>query len=319
MTNTAPQKTVLIGGGSGFIGRFLTQRLRQQGWRVLVISRDTARGDLTWDDIARHGLPPCAVVINLAGKHILDMRRRWNQRYIDELYASRLETTRCLVNKMNAAVTPPQVFISVSGKCFYGTSSNNQFVEHAGPGEDFPGQLCAHWEAAAKHIDTGRIRHVQIRLGIVLGPAHDKLTNTGILPALRLPFLFGLGAKFGNGRQYFPWVHIDDVTGLMIKAINDPGLHGTYNTVSPGIVTHEYFMNALSRVMRRPAWFRIPAWVIRLIVGKDRMPILTAGQYVVPKRTLEAGYRFEFPDLDNALDNLFQITHTGVPHYVSRH
>lgn len=311
--------TVIIGGGSGFIGRFLTSRLRQQGWRVLVISRSQNKGDLTWADIEQNGLPACDAVINLAGKHILDMRKRWNQRYIDELYASRLHTTQTLVESMNKAEQPPKVFISVSGKCFYGTSQNKQFIENASAGEDFPGQLCAHWEAAAQQIDTSKVRHVHVRVGIVLGPARDKLNNTGILPALRLPFRFGLGAKFGTGKQYFPWVHINDVTGLMIKAIRDSSMHGTYNAVSPGIVQHEQFMNELSRVMKRPVWFRIPESVIRLIVTKDRMPILTQGQYVVPQRTLEAGYQFEFPSLSAAMNDLFNVNYHGELNYVSHH
>ena len=301
---TNNSKTVLIGGGSGFIGSALTQRLRRAGWRVLILSRSRSRGDLTWEDLEANGLPLCDVVVNLAGKHILDPRRRWTEAYIEEVIASRVNTTRALLNAINDSVQPPELFISTSGKCFYGTSESCQFYEEAGAGDDFPGRLCRLWETTASGIDTSRTRHVHIRTAIVLGPVKGTLTNGGILPILRLPFLIGLGSKFGSGQQYFPWVHVDDVTGLMTYAIENHAMHGAYNAVSPHIVRNEEFMRAFARALRRPVLFRIPSLVVRTLVGKDRMPILIEGQHAVPKRTLAAGYQFRFPHLETAVADL---------------
>lgn len=298
------QQTVLIGGGSGFVGRFLKRHLEQQGFKVLILSRSALRGDVTWQQIKEQGLPACSAVINLAGKHILDMRRRWTEAYKNEVLNSRIETTRLLVDAINRSPTPPSVFISASGKCFYGTSNTRTFVETAGPGDDFPGQLCHQWETAASCIDTSRVRHVHIRLGIVLGPMKDKLSNTGIVPLLRLPFLFGFGAKFGSGNQYFPWIHIDDVCRLFHKAIADSDMQGKYNAVSPNIVSQKVFMQQFAKTLHRTVLFRIPVSLVRLIVSEDRMPILTQGQHVFPDRTLKSGFEFEHAYLDTALEHL---------------
>ncbi len=298
------QQTVLIGGGSGFVGRFLKRHLERQGFIVLILSRSVQRGDLTWQQIKEQGLPECHAVINLAGKHILDLRRRWNEAYKNEVLSSRIETTRLLVDAINNSPKPPAVFISASGKCFYGTSNSKSFVETAGPGHDFPGQLCHQWENAASCIDTSRIRHVHIRLGIVLGPMKDKLSNTGIVPLLRLPFLFGFGAKFGTGKQFFPWVHIDDVCSLFIKSIFDNEMQGVYNAVSPNIVSQKIFMQQFAKTLHRPVFFRIPESLVRFVVSEDRMPVLTQGQHVVPDRTLQSGFKFNHAHLDDALEHL---------------
>ena len=311
MIDSATSRTALIAGGSGFIGRFITKRLQSEGWKTIILSRSLERGDITWEQIKADGLPTCDAVINLAGKHILDMRKRWNQSYMDEVLSSRLETTQTLVNAINNSNKPPRVFLSLSGKCFYGTSQQKVFQEHEGAGDDFPGQLCDQWESAARQIDTDRVRHVHIRLGIVLGPVNDKLFSSGILPLLRLAFMCGLGSTFGDGQQFFPWVHIDDVTGLMSKALNSDAMSGVYNSVSPNIVRNKEFMHALGDALNRPVLFRIPVAVIKFIVSKDRMPILIEGQHVVPRRTLDAGYQFKFPDLTTALEDLTNNRKTG--------
>jgi len=317
--DSSTSKTALIAGGSGFIGRFLTKRLKSGGWKVIILSRSLERGDITWDQVKAYGLPQCDAVINLAGKHILDMRKRWNQAYMDELLSSRVETTHTLVNAINTSVAPPKIFLTISGKCFYGTSQEKIFHEHEQAGNDFSGQLCDKWESAAREINTDKVRHVHIRVGIVLGPVKEKLFETGILPLLRLAFIFGLGAKFGNGKQFFPWVHIDDVTGLMSKSLNSRTMSGTYNMVSPNIVRNEDFMHALGHALNRPVLFRIPASVIQFVVSKERMPILIEGQHVIPKRTLDAGYQFKFPDLDSALVDLVNTRKTGEQYHVYNH
>ena len=315
---------VLIGGGSGFIGSALTARFRARGDKVTWISRTAGPGRITWQDVERGDVPPCDVVINLAGQHILDVRRRWNDAYRQEVLQSRVDTTRSLVRALNAMVRPPAVFVSTAGKCFYGTSevaahaSYPELDEHSAPmGIDFPAELVALWEQAASGIDAARIRHISVRIGVVLGAVERTSTlgklwrvgrAHGFLPIIRLPFCLGLGAVMGHGRQPVPWIHIDDAVGIFEYLVDSPEARGRYNAVAPGVVSNREFTETLAKRLRRPVVWFAPAWLVRTLVGKDRASILLEGQNVKPKRTLEAGYRFRYPALDRAMADLVQIT-----------
>src|SRR4051812_17659169 len=178
---------ILIGGGSGFVGSALTARLRARGDQVTWISRASGPERITWCDVAANGLPPCDAVINLAGEHILNLRRRWNDQYRRDLVSSRVGTTRSLVSALNTMSKPPAVFISTAGKCFYGSADVEpgtrypEFDEYSPPmALDFPASMVALWEEAANAIDTARIRHVHVRLGIILG-AVERSSLTGKL------------------------------------------------------------------------------------------------------------------------------------------
>ncbi len=221
---------------------------------------------------------------------------------------SRVDTTRALVRGLNAMPKPPRVFVSTAGKCFYGTAevaTNASYPvldEDSAPmGLDFPAELVAQWEKAADGIDGGRIRHLSIRIGVVLGTIKrtsllGKLwpvgRGHGFLPLVRLPFCMGIGASVGHGRQPVPWIHIDDAVGIFEHLINDEHSHGRFNAVAPGIVNNREFAKALARQLRRPLLWAVPSWLVRAVVGEERASILLEGQYVVPRRTLEAGYRF---------------------------
>lgn len=314
---------VLIGGGSGFIGTALAGRLRARGDRVTLISRVPGPDRITWDDLERDGLPSCDAVVNLAGQHILQPGRRWTEAYKREVVESRLRTTGALVDAINAAAAPPRVFVSTAGKCFYGTRRDHDGTypdldEGAEPmGLDFPAELVGRWERAADHLDTSRLRHVRVRIGVVLGRI-DRGSflgrlwrigrSRGFLPIVRLPFCLGAGAILGTGRQPFPWIHVDDMTGILIHVIDAAGARGRYNAVSPGIVTNAAFTRAFAAALRRPVTWRVPEWLIYALVGRDRASILVEGQRVVPTRTLESGYVFRFSTIDAALDDLVEIT-----------
>ena len=315
---------VIIGGGSGFVGQSATEALKARGDTVTWISRTEGPGRLTWAQLEKDGLPNCDAVLNLAGQHILNPRRRWNAAYRDEVIRSRVDTTRILVDAINAKVRPPRVFVSTAGKCFYGTAeiggsdSYPELDEDSAPmGIDFPAELVAQWEAAAEGIDARRVRHVKLRIGIVLGAVQRESflgrlwrigRARGFLPIIRLPFCLGLGAIIGSGRQPFPWIHIDDMTGIILHVIDRKDLSGRFNAVAPGIVSHEEFIRSFASHLRRPIIWRAPAWLVRSLVGAERSSILLEGQMVKPKRTLESGYRFRYPDIETALDNLVQIT-----------
>ncbi|HVO02154.1 MAG TPA: TIGR01777 family oxidoreductase [Candidatus Cybelea sp.] len=318
------QLHVVIGGGSGFIGSALAVALGARGDRVTLISRTAGPGRITWQDLAAHGLPKCDAVVNLAGKHILDPRRRWNDAYRDEVIRSRVETTKLLVKALNESPTPPSLFVSTAGKCFYGTrelrarEAYPELDEDSKPmGHDFPAELVWLWEDAANGVDAARIRHVKLRIGVVLGSVERRSLlgklwrigrTRGFLPIIRLPFCLGLGAVIGNGTQPLPWIHIADVVGILLHVIDRPETSGRYNAVAPGIVTNREFIEALARRLRRPVLWRVPERLVAFLVGAERSSILLRGQVVKPKRTLEAGYRFRFPTLDPALVDLVQVT-----------
>ncbi len=320
MKNTELKKHIVIGGGTGFIGRALTEVFRRRGDQVTLISRFAGENRITWEDVAVRGLPQCDVVINLAGKHILDMGRFWTRSYRDEVIRSRVETSQILVKAINQQAVPPGVFISTAGKCFYGSQAFRQteqyldLDERSEPvGIDFPAEVVRRWEAAAEGVDPRRVRHVKLRLGIVLGskPAgsnyvsHPKqISAHGIFPLLHRFFRLGFCLSMGTGVQPFPWVHIDDVVGIFLRSIDSAHMREVFNVVSPGIVSNHEFTKQLALKLDRPVMGHIPAWLIKAVVGLERSTILLLGQRVKPTRTLEHGYTFKFPALDLCLDDL---------------
>jgi uncharacterized protein len=318
------QRHIIIGGGSGFIGSAFAAALRSRGNKVTLLSRTPGTGRITWEYLTRSGLPACDVVVNLAGQHILDLTRRWNTAYRDEVINSRVETTKQLVKALNESASPPTVFVSTAGKCFYGTreldatAAYPELDEDSKPmGLDFPAELVGQWEAAADGIDRTRIRHVKLRIGVVLGKVERKSNigrfwqigkTRGFLPIIRLPFCLGLGAVIGTGNQPLPWIHIDDMVGILLHVVDQNDTRGRYNAVAPGIVTNRQFIEAFARRLRRPVLWSVPAWLIRFLVGDERSSILLQGQLVRPKRTLGSGYAFRYPELGPALDDLVHIT-----------
>jgi uncharacterized protein len=322
--NTRRNIHVVIGGGSGFIGTALTKALRARSDRVTLISRTPGPDRITWDDLKKNGLPDCDAVVNLAGQHILNLRRRWDDEYREEVIHSRVDTTLALVAAMNASKKPPSVFVSTAGKCVYGTremdaaETHPELDEDSQPmGIDFPAELVGRWEKAAEGVDTTRIRHARVRIGVVLGDVKRESffgrlwrigRARGFLPIIRLPFCVGLGATIGKGTQPFPWIHIDDMTGILVHLIDQPSTGGRYNAVAPGCVTNREFTESFASHLRRKITWNAPEWLVRRIVGDERSSILLRGQLVRPKRTLESGYVFRFGDIDSALTDLVRIT-----------
>jgi uncharacterized protein (TIGR01777 family) len=216
------------------------------------------------------------------------------------------------------------VFVSTAGKCFYGTRELDAAQEHPELDEDsqpmgidFPAELVGLWEAAADGVDATRVRHVKLRIGVVLGKVERKShlgrlwqigRARGFLPIIRLPFCLGLGAVIGKGTQPLPWIHIDDMVGILLHVIDRTETRGRYNAVAPGIVDNRRFIETFAKRLRRPVLWSVPEWLVRFLVGNERSSILLRGQLVKPKRTLESGYVFRYPELPAALDDLVHIT-----------
>lgn len=290
---------VLIGGGTGFIGKALVGSLKQAGHDVTIISRTKAPGRITWNDITMSPLPECEAVVNLAGENILNPLRRWNKEFIHDLRQSRIETTKTLATKIADAAKPPKVFISSSAVGFYPTSETVEYTEDFPPSSsDTLTRLCSDWEDSANLPDDCKTRVVKVRIGVVLG------RNGGVIQQTIWPYWLGLGGVIGSGKQYFPWLHLDDMTGIIMHALVNDHVTGVLNAVAPEIVTNEGFTKEYARALWRPAIIPAPSFVFNLVYGKERAKLLLEGQKVIPKRTLELGYCYKFPQLKGALANI---------------
>jgi uncharacterized protein (TIGR01777 family) len=313
---------IVIGGGSGFIGKALTKTLREKNHRVTWVSRHPGPDRVTWDSLKATGLPPCDVVVNLAGKHILNLKEKWNDEYKKELLRSRVETTRQLVDCMNQMDKPPSLFISTAGKCFYGvgevgdTKVLDEYTDLKTVNKDFAADMVHQWEEAASHLNRDLVkRHARVNIGVTLGDLQNERlpwlrvgSQRGFLPIVRMPFCLGVGGYLGEGKQLLPWVHIQDVVNILCHVIEDDHLEGRFNAVSPGICTSREFLDAFAKKLRRKVRWEIPPWLITQVVGEERASILLKGQNVKPTRTLESGFKFKFETIDDALEDLVKIT-----------
>jgi uncharacterized protein (TIGR01777 family) len=285
---------VLVAGGTGFVGRPLVAALIARGDVVTVVSRDPAgtRKDIVPGADARGWLPGLDAydaIVNLAGANIFG--RRWSASYKAEMRDSRLRATARIVAAINAATNPPGVLVNASAIGYYGDRGDEILDEQADPGNDFLAGLCEDWEAAAARCST---RTVMLRTGVVLGRGGGALAQ--MLP----PFKLGLGGPIGFGRQHMSWIHIDDLVGMILWAMDDARVRGPVNATSPGVVNNRRFSKALGRVLRRPAVLIVPGFALRLRFG-EVAEVLTASTRCAPEVALRLGFAFRFPEVEGAL------------------
>ncbi|MBJ9864928.1 TIGR01777 family oxidoreductase [Citrobacter amalonaticus] len=290
---------ILVTGGTGLIGGHLVPRLQELGHQVTVLTRhrDTAREKLNdrvtlWDTLEdKQNLDGFDAVINLAGEPIAD--KRWTTEQKDRLCQSRWRITQKLADLINASETPPSVLISGSATGYYGDLGEVVVTEEEPPHNEFTHKLCARWEQIACEAQSDKTRVCLLRTGVVLAP------KGGILGKMVPPFRLGLGGPIGNGRQYLAWIHIDDMVNAILWLL-DNDLRGPFNMVSPYPVRNEQFAHALGHALQRPAIHRVPATVIRLLMGESSVLVL-GGQRALPKRLEAAGFPFRWYDLEEAL------------------
>lgn len=288
---------VLLTGATGFVGGHLTQLLERGGHTVLPVSRRPRPGGFTWEeDSLRAGVEASDAVVHLAGETVLG---RWGAKRKAELRRSRIETTlllaRLLAEKRAAGAEP--VFVGASAVGYYGPRGDEEVPESEGPGGDFLATLCRDWEAAAAPARDAGVRVAHVRIGVVMG------TDGGALKQMLLPFKLGLGGPVGSGRQAFPWIHVEDLARLFLFLLETPDATGPFNGAAPNPVTMGAFAKALGRALHRPAILPVPGFALKLLLGESSQVLLT-GQRAVPARALEAGFRFEHPELDGALAHL---------------
>jgi uncharacterized protein len=301
-----PVETVLITGGTGLIGRHLCKKLKEKGYNVALLSRKSNPYDdipvYSWDPdknmIDPEAISTADYIIHLAGAGIGD--KRWTKKRRELISDSRIKTCELLFNKVQESGTKLKAFISASGIGYYGAvTSDKIFSETDNPSGDFIGEICRQWEHSADRFEESRIRTVKIRTGIVLtkkGGALARMTTT---------VKMGIGSALGSGRQYIPWIHIDDLCNIYMKAIGDSSMIGAYNAVAPEHVTNREFMRTLAKVFEKPFFSpAVPSFALKILFGK-MSGILLNGSRVSAGKIISAGYNFEFPDLENALKNLF--------------
>lgn len=302
---------VLIGGGSGFIGRELTRLLGKSGHEVTLISRQPGPGRITWAQLESDGLPPCEAAVNLSGENLMNPMRWWNESYKKDLFSSRINTTKTLAQAIAASPNPPRSWVLVTGVACYKPSLTAEYTEDSEwTPFDLLSRLVKEWEAAALLPEdmAQTTKQVVIRPGAVLG------RDGGAMKQMLLPFWLGLGGTLGSGRQPFPWIHVSDMAGVIAHAlgpgsspdapVSHPVLPQVLNGVAPAHNTNYEFTKELGRALRRPTVFPVPAFVVNALLGSERALVLTQGQRVSPKRTLETGYQYQYPDLTSALKEI---------------
>jgi len=291
---------IVIGGGTGFIGTAIADALRAAKADVWVVSRMPANRSLSWTDISNKGIPEgTRAVINVSGQNVLDFRRKWTEGFKQNVIHSRVQTTKMLANAVKRMKKRPEVVINISGVGFYEPSLTNEYTEECKGGNDFMAQLCSDWERAAQLPPDLGVRNVIIRSGVVLG------LEGGILKQIYLPFYMGLGGPIASGKQYLPWIHIDDLVNLFLFAIEEKHVNGVLNGVAPQFITNYEFSKAVGRAMWRPTLIPLPESVVRLAFGGERAVMMTAGHKVIPKRTLDLGFKYLYSDIDSACKSIF--------------
>lgn len=287
---------ILISGGSGFIGQALAKVLQQRGDDVVIWSRNPGARAGWVDRLDKIGEPVDAVV-NLAGAGIVD--RRWSASRKQLLRDSRIQTTAQLVDWMAGQASRPKVLISGSAIGYYGSQASGELDEASPPVKGFTHQLCADWETEALKAEALGVRVCLIRTGVVLG------SSGGALKKMLPPFQLGLGGPIGTGQQWMSWIHLDDETGAICWLLDHSDLQGAFNLTAPEAVTNSVFSTTLGGVLRRLAFFRVPAVVMKLMLG-EASELLLEGQCVKPAALQKAGYQFRYPALKPALENLLR-------------
>ena len=283
---------IAVTGGTGRLGSLLVEELRTRGDEVTVLSRSS--GDVRWDPMSgpapADALAGRDAVVHLAGE---DIAQRWNDKSLKRIKDSREIGTRNLVAGLEAADPRPRALISSSAVGYYGHRPD-PVDEDARPGEDVLAEICQAWEREAERATELGMRVVRVRTGVVL----DR--HGGALQKMLLPFRLGVGGPVAGGRQPMPWIHVADVIGIYLAAIDDERWSGPVNATAPRPVSNREFTKALGRALHRPAIVPVPGFALRLLYG-GMATLVVEGQNALPRRATELGYRHRYPELDAAL------------------
>jgi len=303
---------IILAGGTGFIGKALALHLVQEGNSVVLLTRnpDAILPELKekvsvvkWDgetlsDWVKE-LDGADAVINLSGESVAG--GRWSATRKEILLTSRINPTRAIVTAFGKITKKPEVLINASAVGFYGDMQEQEVHEYFPPGEGFLSELCEKWEKEASGASVYGVRHVVCRIGVVLE------RGGGALAKMITPFKLFIGGPLGSGRQWFAWIHRDDVIGAMTFALKNKNLSGAINLTSQDFKRLNEFCKILGKIMFRPWWWPVPSLIVKLMFGEMSVMLLT-GQKVMPKRLLGCGYEFKYTTLESALEAILRKT-----------
>jgi uncharacterized protein (TIGR01777 family) len=304
---------VFVTGGTGLVGGRLVRALKDRGDEVSVLSRRAGvareqfpgctiiEGDPMQAGAWQDALAGCDGVVHLAGENIF--ARRWSDDFKKLIRDSRVLGTQSVVAALarqpKTAAGNPKVLVNASAVGYYGPRGDEIITEGGDAGSDFLAKACVEWEQAAKSAESHGVRVAIVRIGVVL----DQ--QGGALAKMLTPFKLGVGGKVGSGQQWMAWVHIDDLAGLFLLALDNTAVNGPLNGTAPKPVTNYDFTKALGAALGRPTILPTPAFGLRLMLG-EVADVITTGQRVVPQKALDLGYQFKFPDIDRALKDIFK-------------
>ncbi len=308
MNTAAPDATirqVLVTGGTGFIGTALCRRLLDDGVRVSVLTRNRERARRHFQnqvaafehlgEIEAKDAPD--VIVNLAGQNL--GAKRWNEQTKRDMIASRVNTTRQVVDYIAHAEIRPKLLISGSAVGYYGARGDEELTEDAPAGDEYQSRLCVEWEQAAHDAETYGVRLCISRTGVVIG------RGGGMLAGLTPMFRRGLGAIAGSGNQWVSWVHLEDLVALFLRFMHDETLVGPFNNTAPIPATNHELSGSIGHALHRPVLLRTPGWMLRILYG-EMAHLYVTGQKVIPARHLQRDYDYQYPDIESAVREALQ-------------
>ena len=294
---------VAITGATGFVGSRLVQKLQKQGHQPLILTRNreaalkafptmevvtyTPTESGSWQDV----IAGCDALVHLAGEPIA--QNRWTPKQKEEILNSRKLSTQKIVEAISKANPKPTVLVNASAIGYYGTSETATFDETSPSGNDFLAEVCQAWEAEAQKVKEAGVRLVILRLGIVLG-------DGGALAKMIPPFQLFAGGPIGTGRQWFSWIHRDDLVNLILEALTRSDLEGVLNATAPNPVRMSELCQTLGETLNRPSWLPVPGFALEALLGEGSKLVLE-GQQVLPKRTTSYGFKYQYPAVKEAL------------------
>jgi uncharacterized protein (TIGR01777 family) len=302
---------IAIAGATGFVGSRLVERAQEEGHEILVFTRNPTKAQRVFPPSAfphveivgytpqesgewQHELSGCDAVVNLAGTPLAD--ERWTAERKRSILDSRKLGTRKLVEAIAQADPKPSVLVNSSAVGYYGTSETATFDETSPPGDDFLANVCREWEHEARQVRESGTRLAIVRTGIVLGMG-------GAIAKMLTPFRLFAGGPIGSGRQWFSWIHRDDLVNLILAALQRPEIEGVLDGTAPNPVRMKELCDTLGQVIHRPSWLPVPDFALHVLLG-DAAQVVLEGQQVLPKRPLEYGFEYRYPTLKLALEEV---------------
>ncbi|MEM8778282.1 MAG: TIGR01777 family oxidoreductase [Cyanobacteria bacterium P01_G01_bin.49] len=301
---------IAITGATGFVGNRLVKILQADGHQLLILTRNRDRAQTIYPAANfpnltivpytptesgdwQEEISGCDGVVNLAGEPIAE---RWTAEHKKAILESRQLGTRKIVEAIKQADVKPSVLVNPSAIGYYGTSETKTFDENSPPGDDFLAEVCQIWETEAQAVTSANVRLVILRFGIVLG-------NGGALAKMIPPFKMFAGGPIGNGRQWFSWIHLDDLVQLIKESLMRSGIEGTFNATAPNPVRMSQLCQTLGEVMNRPSWLPVPDFALEFLLGEGSIVVLK-GQQVLPKATQDLGFQYQYSTIKSALTDI---------------